>query len=81
MAKRYLLTEESTTSLAKSGFSITAKWRLLTSMEDTEESENIDSSLLDPSEVRDNRSKGIHDGNKDEDSDKDQKVTPIVKKL
>ena len=50
-------------------------------MEDTEESENIDSSLLGPSEVRDNRSKGIHDGNKDEDSDKDQKVTPIVKKL
>ncbi len=30
---------------------------------------NVDSALLDPSEARDNRSKGIYDGNKDQESE------------
>ena len=47
---------------------------------DVEEPKNIDSTLLDISELRDNMSKGIYDGNKNQDSDKVQKVTPIVKK-
>ena len=69
MVNRVPLLEESTTSLAPNGFSPTARWRLLSCTEDAEEPVNVDSTLLDPSEARDNRSKGIYDGNKDQDSE------------
>ena len=62
--------EESTTLLAPSGFSITSKWRLLSSTEDAEEPKNVNLMLPDPSEGKDNRSKGIYDGNKDKNCDK-----------
>ena len=78
--KKVPLMEENINSLTSNSFDTTAKQRLLSSVEDVGEPKNIDSTLLDISESRDNRSKGIYDGNKDQDSDKVQKVTPIVKK-
>ena len=80
MINKVPLVEESTTSLAPNGFSPTARWRLLSSTEDAEEPMNVDSTLLDPSEARDNRNKGVYDGNKDPDNERVRKVTPVVKK-
>ena len=56
------LVEESITSLAPNGFSPTVRWTLLSSVEDAEEPMDIDFTLLDPSEARDNRDKCIYDG-------------------
>ena len=81
MVNRIPLVEESTTSLAPNGFSPTARWVLLSSTEDAQEPANVDSTLLDPSEARDNRKNGIYDGNKDDESERVQKVTPVIKKI
>ena len=56
---RIPLVEESTTSLAPNGFSPTARWILLSSTEDSLEPANVDSTLLDPSEARDNRKNAV----------------------
>lgn len=69
MVNRVHLVEESTTLAAPKSFRKAAKWRLLSSTEDIEEPESVDSTFRDPLEARDKRSKGIYDGNKDEDND------------